>query len=139
MARRARVVVNRAALDEVKRGLADGMFALASAVHEEAARNAPDAPPYGEGLVTHGGAAVWVDGRKVHETEPLETPRDLRTSDKIVGVVGFAFPGRFQETGTVHHGAQPFITPAAGTVIGRDAEVVLSKAMERRIGRGRPK
>ena len=114
------------------------MFDLASAIHEEAARSAPDAPPYGEGLVTHGGAAVWVDGRKVNETEAIEKPRDLRTSDNIVGVVGFAFPGRFQETGTVNHGAQPFVTPAASDVIGRDAEMTLSRAMERRIGRGRP-
>lgn len=139
MARRSRVELNRAALDTVRRGLADGVFDLAVAVRAEAERRAPDAPPTGEGLVASGGAAVWTDGRKTHESGSgtVERPRELRTgAGRITAAVGFTFPGRFQETGTVHHAAQPFLTPAAAEVLGSDAQVILSKAMARRLGGG---
>lgn len=139
MASGTRVVLNRAALDEVRGGLADGVFDLASAVLEAAERRAPDRSPIGEGLVAHGAAAVWTDGKQTHETAAIEKPRELGAlPDEIVGVVGFTFPGRFQETGTEHHGPQPFLTPAAADVLGSGAEIILSTAMARRLGRGRP-
>lgn len=139
MARRSRVELNRAALDTIRGGLADGVHDLAKAVLAEAQRRAPDAPPYGEGLVASGGAATWTDGRKTHETEAgVERPRGMRTGQgRITAAVGFTFPGRFQETGTSRHAAQPFVTPAAAEVLGSDAQIILSKAMGRRLGGGK--
>ena len=34
----------------------------------------------------------------------------------ILAIVGFGFPGRFQELGTVHQPAKPFLTPAVSQV-----------------------
>jgi len=73
--------------------------------HEEALREAgqlfldtarvPDAPPYGQGLVDTGFADV-------------ERSRDGARLE-----MGFGFPSRFLEKGTIKMRAQPFITPAA--------------------------
>lgn len=139
----SRVQLNRAALDEVYGGLADGVFGIASAIALEASRNAPDETPFGEGLVDHGGAAVWIKGRKVAEMTtggppPIAKPKALKVRSKagdVVGLVGFGFPGRFQEMGTVHQPSRPFLTPAALRVVGRDANVILSKEMQARLRR----
>lgn len=138
--RRSRTEINRAALDEVEAGLADGVFDIARAIVRVAESRAPDATPYGEGLVDRGGAALWVRGKKTHESTTgdgrrVDKPRSLRvrTAGTIVGAAGFGFPAMFQEFGTVHHGAQPFFTPAVAEVIGSDAKVILTAAMERRL------
>jgi hypothetical protein len=139
MARRSRVEINRAAVDEVLGGFADGIFDIVRAAGTVAEQLAPDATPYGEGLVDRIGAAVWVKGRKTHQWSSSgatpDKPRDLRvrSEGEIVGVVGAGFPGMFQELGTVHHGAQPFLTPAVAEIIGSEAEVRLSAAMQRRL------
>jgi hypothetical protein len=142
MARRSRVELNRAALDEVHAAFADGIFDLARAIIRVAENDAPDAPPYGEGLVERGGAAVWVKGRKTHETtsnpidQKVRKPLGLvlkRSPSVIVGVAGWGFPALFQEFGTVHHRAQPFFSPAASEVLGSETRVILSAAMERRL------
>lgn len=140
MARRSRVEINRAALEEVEGGLADGVFDIARAIVRVAETRAPDATPYGEGLVDRGGAAVWVRARKTHESASpkgaINKPRSVRLRDAgatIVGIAGFGFPGMFQEAGTVHHRAQPFLTPSASEVLGSEAPLLLSKAMQRRL------
>jgi hypothetical protein len=141
MARRSRVVLNRAALDEIAGGLADGTFDIAAAIATRAAQRAPDEPPYGEGLVDHGGAAVWVDGRKVAEMTTggvgsVNKPRGFvlkRAGSRIAAAVGFDFPAMFQEAGTIRQPARPFVTPAAIDVLGSDARILLSAAMERRL------
>jgi hypothetical protein len=139
MARRSRVEINRAKLDEVMGGLADGVFDVARAIGVVAENRAPDATPYGEGLVDRLGAIVWVRGQKVHEWSSSgrrpDKPRALRvkSAGEVVGVVGAGFPGMFQELGTVHHSAQPFLTPSAQEIVGSEARLLLSKAMERRL------
>ena len=131
--------INRDKLDEINRGLADGVFDIARAIGTVAENNAPDAQPYGQGLVGRIGAIAWVLGKKVNEWSSSgarpDKPRAIRvrSAGEIVGVVGAGFPGMFQELGTVHHAAQPFLTPAANEVVGSQARVLLSKAMERRL------
>jgi hypothetical protein len=140
MARRSRVEINRAKLDEVMGGLADGVFDIARAIGTVAENRAPDATPHGEGLVDRIGAIVWVDSKKVAEWSSSgrrpDKPKSMRLKSagaRVVGVVGAGFPGMFQELGTVHHSAQPFLTPSAMEVVGGDAKLRLSKAMERRL------
>lgn len=139
MARLSRVVINRRALDEVTGGIADGLFDLARAIVRVAEANAPDAAPFGEGLVERGGAVAYVGRRRVHETRgpdgsTVKKPRrEARLNPgEVMAVAGFGFPARFQELGTVHHRAQPFFTPAVNEVV-PDAPLVLSRAMKRRL------
>lgn len=138
----SRVVLNRSRLNDIDRGLADGVLGIAAAIATRADARAPDATPFGVGLVQHGGAAVWVRGKKVAEmttgaTGAVAKPRDLRVTNQehvIVGAVGFDFPARFNEIGTVHQPARPFVTPAAIEVVGSEAEIILSKEMARHLG-----
>lgn len=112
----ARVVMNRAALDQVTLAVADG--ALAVAEHIVRSADPPDATPYGEGLVTNGGWLAYVGPNKVGggglDGKQPKKPRSLQvrgTGDQIHVIGGFGFPARFQEEGTVNHPAQPFLTP----------------------------
>jgi hypothetical protein len=141
MAARSRVEINRAALDEIELGLADGVFGIVSAIATRASERAPDATPYGEGLVDKIGGAVWVRARKVAEMTTgsdgrADKPRGLTLKSAgaaIVGFVGAGFPGLFNELGTVRMSAQPFLTPSAMEVLGSQAQIILSSAMARRL------
>jgi len=140
MARRPRIEINRAALDEVQAGWADGVFDITRAIMRVAESRAPDATPYGEGLVERGAAIVWVGRKRTHQvrtdgqTGTVRKPRgSSRLGPSVLGIVGFGFPGMFQELGTVHHRAQPFLTPAAAEIVGSEAKILLSKAMQRRL------
>jgi HK97 gp10 family phage protein len=123
------VVLNRAALDELHLALADGVEAIARTIVETA--DPPDATPFGVGLVTQGGWAVYSGSKKVAGgslggAQP-QKPRAFRTvPGAITGFAGFGFPGRFQETGTVHQPARPFFTPAVLAVKARAAEIMAS-------------
>lgn len=132
----ARVVLNRKALDEVTLAIADGLFAVAERVLEVV--HVPDAPPRGQGLIQGGGAIAYVGSKKVAGTtiggRQIKKPRGLRgAADEPYAIVGFGFPGRFVELGTIDTHAEPFLTPAVMQVAGGDAEVVLSKATQRRL------
>jgi len=145
MARRSRTEINRAALNEVVGGLADGVFDLARAVAVVAANDAPDSPyepyPTGKGLPEQGGVLVYWNGKRTHEYSTghpgtPNLPRGIGVRKRIgyvLGIVGFGFPCMFNELGTVKMHAQPFLTPAASDVIGSEAPIVLSAAMERRL------
>lgn len=123
----ARTVVNKAALDAITRGFADGAAAIGQAIIERA--DPPDAEPFGKGLVTTGDWGVWAGTKKVDGT--ASKPRTVRLQrDAITMVAGFGFPGRFQELGTVHHAAQPFLTPAMLEVL-PDAEAYLKPAVRK--------
>lgn len=118
--REAAVELNYAALDEIKRGLLDGLFDLGVAIITGA--DAPDATPYGQGLVRSGGVIGYVDKKLVRTfslgaDKLVRKPRRARLTDEIVVVAGFGFPGRFQEAGTIHQPARPFLTPAAMRLI----------------------
>lgn len=124
----ARVVLNRAALTDLGRALAEGVEEIARTIVETA--DPPDATPFGEGLVTSGGWLVYqgpnkVAGGSLAGTQPKK-PRALRVkgTTEIVGIAGFSFPARFQETGTVDQPARPFLTPVAVRVKGVAGEIM---------------
>lgn len=135
MARKnTRVVMNRQNANKVTLAIADGMLAVAREVIETA--RPPDRTPYGEGLVDRGGAIEWSDGKKVGDWSldgtTVKKPRAVRVPRQgAYAVGGFGFPGRFQEFGTVNHGAQPFLTPAFNEVAPRAVEVASAVVRER--------
>jgi hypothetical protein len=137
--RGSRVKINRKTVDQVRLAVADGAFAIAKAVVLEA--DPPDATPFGEGLVTTGGALAYVGPKKVagwseDGTQPKK-PRAVRvrgTTDEIVAVGGFGFPALFNELGTVHQPARPFFLPAMNRVIPR-APGIMRQAAAYRIAR----
>lgn len=103
-----RTVANKAALNAISRGFAEGLAALGRTVIDHA--DPPDAEPFGKGLVTTGDWGVWANTRKVDGTATKPRALKLRTGGLTLAA-GFGFPGRFQEFGTIHHAAQPFLTP----------------------------
>jgi len=128
--RAAKVVLNRAALDEVVRKAADGAFEFAKSIIDGA--DVPDATPFGEGLVTQGGVIAYVD-RKLVATyakngDSVKKPRGAKLGKGIVIVGGYGFPGRFQETGTVKQAARPFLTPEVMADL-PDAEVFIKRGV----------
>jgi HK97 gp10 family phage protein len=135
MARRisTRTVINRKALDAISAGWADGFEEMGQAVIDTA--RPPDATPYGEGLVTSGDWGVWAYGKKVGGT--AAKPRNSGVGkDRVTLLVGYGFPARFQEFGTVHHAPQTFLTPAMNEVI-PGAEAFLKPAVRARLARVR--
>ncbi len=123
-----RVQLHRDALDQVTLATADGMFAVGKAILEAA--RPPDATPFGEGLVDRGGVLAYVDGKKVNgfgmDGKQPKPPRAARVSKGrgAVVIVGWGFPARFQEFGTIHHGAQPFFTPAVDATMPRSQQIM---------------
>lgn len=123
MKRSSRVVLNRAAIDGVTLAIADGVFEVVKAIVEEA--HPPDETPYGVGLVKAGGALTYVGPKKVNgfglDGRQPAKPRAVKVAGTqgIVGVAGYGFPARFQELGTVHQPARPFLWPAVGRVVPR--------------------
>lgn len=129
----ARVVMNRQAVDTLVLDAADGIVKLAEAIIEEAKPNAPDAPPLIEGLPQQGGVGGWVDRKRVVPGR-VRYPRTATASRAgvaggagntgIVVLVGWGFPARFNEIGTVHQPARPFLTPAVMSKKGELAHFV---------------
>jgi len=132
-----RVVMNRAALHEVDLAVADGLEEVVRTVVENA--QPPDAPPYGSGLVAHGGWLVYAGAEKVGggslDGRQPKKPRAFRTkgSGQIQAIAGFSFPGRFQEAGTAKMRANPFLTPSASETIPH-AGPIMQPAVRRRLG-----
>jgi hypothetical protein len=111
LSRRDKVRLNT---DPVFLAIADGLYALAMEIGEEAARRAPDAPAYGQGLPLNWGANAWALGKKVAGDPKVQKPRAMRLDRNAAqAVVGFGFPARFNETGTVNQPARPFFGPVA--------------------------
>lgn len=138
MKRNARVVLNRQKADAVRLGLADGLFALASRIITEA--QPPDLPVLGVGLVDQGGAAVWIDGKKVDgmglDGKQPRKPRSLQLlKPGITAVAGWGFPARFEELGTIRQSARPFLTPSATAQIPSAVETVGLRYRQRMGGR----
>lgn len=135
-----RVVVNSAELDRVVVSAGIGAYEFAVDVIDEAAANAPDAPPYGVGIVSRGGVVAFAGGRQIGswaaEGTP-DVPRELQAGGRgtIAVAGGFRFPARFQELGTVHHGAQPFLSPALSRRLSRLGEYMAAAVKRRGAGR----
>lgn len=126
----AKVVLNRAALLSLGQHVADGMSEAGRTVIETA--RPPDSPympyPTGEGLPRQGGTLTYVHGQKVagwslRGVQPKK-PRSVDVRAGLVCVVGFGFPGRFAETGTVHSRPQPFLSPARDQVAPHIPEII---------------
>ena len=124
-----RIVLNRAALDAITLGMADGLLALADAVI--AATKVPDAPVLGAGLIETGGTVAYVLGKKVGGS--ASKPKAMKVKSMGVAVAGgFGFPAHFAELGTINEPARPFLTPALmATVPG--AGPLVARAVARRL------
>lgn len=125
MRTKARVALKRNALDEVQLGLADGVGRFLEEVAQIASARAPDQFEDDKGLPDRWGWAVYSGGKKVADGSGdgsvVKPPREMRISrqDGLAGFVGFGFPARFLEFGTVKMRAQPFLTPAVESVAPR--------------------
>lgn len=134
----ARVVLNRKALDTLHLAYAEGVEDIVRTIVETA--EPPDAPPFGEGLVTRGGWLVYDGANKVAggslEGSQPDKPRAYKVKGArgITGIAGFGFPGRFQEAGTVHQPARPWFTPAVIRVKAVAASI-MRDAVRARTGR----
>lgn len=129
-----RVVVNRAALDALRGGLADGLAALGDRIISSARPHVPDAPPLGLGLINTGGFAVYVDGRKVAGGASVSLGRRNELKPPRQGIAlyaGYGFPGHLLEGGTINQPARPFLTPAFFAEIPNMGQLMRPAAMKR--------
>ena len=131
----SRMALNQSRLDDVVLVVADGLFEAGRTIVELAAERAPDSPydpyPTGEGLPKQGGVLVYAGNKKTHgwsiRGDQPKKPRAVRDTTKrhsVVAVVGFGFPARFNEAGTIRQPARPFFTPAAREVQPHIPEIV---------------
>jgi hypothetical protein len=143
----ARVVLNRAAVDQVMLGSIDGLFELTVTIIEDAATRAPDSPydpyPTGEGLPKQGAALAYAKGGKVagwsQRGKQPSKPRAVKPKDNgFVVIGGFGFPAHLAEGGTIRQPAQPFLTPTlmdhlpeAGPAIARGVAARIASAPAR--------
>lgn len=126
----AKVVINRAAVSEIDMAMVRGLELLAVKVLQVV--EPPDAASgtwsidgssgprtEGIGLVDRGGFLSYVDGKRVGgDPEVRRKPRGFLVRGRGVSVaVGFGFPGRFNELGTIHQPPRPFLTPAVIQVV----------------------
>jgi hypothetical protein len=109
-----RTVLNRSRLHEVDKALAVGLEKLAEEVLEATVIPYPEGPGH-----EHDGAYIsYVDGKRVGGTTGKK-PKSFKVRGRGVSVaVGFGFPARFQEVGTVKQAARPFFGPAVVSATG---------------------
>lgn len=100
-----RVVQNRKALTALRSGLVDSLEAFGQQLI--AGITPPDDPTTETRIV--GDWGVWSDGKKVAGT--AKKPRRADIKKGAVLLAGFPFPARFNEMGTIHQPARPFLTP----------------------------
>jgi hypothetical protein len=126
------IVMNRAAVDAIVLGYADGLHEVGVRILARAKPNVPDRPPFGRGLVESGSVVTMVRRKRVATTGPTSRlPRDgLPPGDGVATIVGYAFPGRFVFLGTQHSAPQDPLTPAMGAELGGHAQVVAQKIKE---------
>lgn len=131
MARRrrsARVVFNRRTFGALRVGLADGILQVAETIVGVA--NPPDDPKTAEVIEKFAGA--WIDGRKVGGNAPK--PRREIPKQGIVAIAGYGFPGRFQETGTIHQPPRPTLVPAVDAVTPNTGPIMAPLVQRRMAG-----
>lgn len=121
--------INRKAVDATALIIGDGLKAVGVAIVKET--QPPDAPPFGEGLVRHGGTIVYVGKKKTAEWAidgtTVKKPRALKLdADLVQAGVGFDRPARFDEIGTVNQPPRPFFWPAVRRTIPRIPGIMAS-------------
>jgi hypothetical protein len=127
----SRMVLNQERLGDVVFIVADGFFEAGRVIVERASAHAPDYPyptkrfPFGlgEGLPRQGGVLVYAGNKKTHgfslRGDQPKKPRSVKESTakhSVATVVGFGFPARFNELGTIRMPAHPFLGPARDAV-----------------------
>jgi hypothetical protein len=125
-----RVVLNRQALTQVGLAVAEGMAAVGREILDVA--EPPDSPfepyPLGEGLPKQGGLLAYFEGKKIdgygQDGKQPKKPRAADVKRGVTVVVGWGFPARFNEFGTVDTPAQPFASPAVERVTPRAVEIM---------------
>lgn len=140
--RKARVVMNRAALDELGLALADGLLALGEEILADAAANAPRDPEIAAKrgvpmMADTGHLVVYAGGKKVGGDEGgTGKPRGMKTPpDQAVLGVWFSSPlAHFAELGTIKESPRPFLGPALAAHLGNTGPYV-QKAMAARARR----
>lgn len=110
-----RVELARGRLQELDLAIAKGLEGVALEVLQTV--RAPDATPFGEGLVDQGGFISYVDAKRVGGDADAK-PKGLRAGKGAMAAVGFGFPGRFQEMGTVRQPPRPFLSPVVMGIVG---------------------
>lgn len=137
----SRMMINRAAADQLNLIIADGLLAVGTTLIQET--QPPDAPPLGEGLVRHGGVVVYLGGKKVGQYSTdgsnVPKPRAIKAKEfEIQAGVGFPHPARWDELGTVHQPARPFFWPRVQRIVPR-IPGIMRATVSQRLGSGHAK
>jgi len=127
----ARVELNLAALNQVQQALAKGLLALAESIGRDASSIVAVSADTWH-IRDHWGAAAYVDGKKVGDVSAdgsaTAKPRAFRAPKGLSAIVGFDFPARFHEVGTVDTRAAPFLSPAAARGASRAGPTIAAGA-----------
>lgn len=110
-----RVELARGRINAFDLDLARGLESIALHILEKT--KPPDATPFGEGLVDAGCFISYMDGKRIGG-DADKKPKAMRVGKGAVVAVGYPFPARFQEWGTVRQPSRPFFTPAVIEVTG---------------------
>lgn len=141
----AKVRLRKERLTEATFIVADGLFEAGRIIVESASASAPDSPfdpyPTGEGLPKQGGVLAYVgndkvDGWSIRGPQPRK-PRSIRIltgRHSVTVAVGFGFPGRLAETGTVDTAPQPFLAPSRDRHAGAIPRIVAATTRPRLAG-----
>jgi hypothetical protein len=141
--RGVKIQYNKAAVDALYAGVADGVIELCETVRDDAAANAPRDPEIAAErgvpmMADTGRVAVYAMGKLVsgtgERTAAGNKPHGAATpADQVVGFVMFDSPiAHFAELGTVKEVAHPFLLPAFNRAV-PGAESVLIPAIGRRM------
>jgi len=148
--REAKIVMNKAAVDALQMGMADGLIMLGKEIIADASQG-----PGGSGvgslrdpkkaaergtpmMLDTGYCSVWAMGKLVFGSAQVAAsknkPRGFKTpKDQVVLVTAFASPlSHFAEQGTVNEIARPFLLPAFNRGVPGAAKFVVP-AMGKRI------
>lgn len=145
--RTAKIAWNKAEVDRLYAGIADGMIGLVERIGADASAHAPRDPEAAAArgvpmLADTARTSVFVDGKLVQGTgqrmASRNKPRGARTpAGQVVAFVMFDSPiAHLVELGTVRMRARPFLLPAFGRGVPGVPDAVLS-GMRKSLGRKR--
>jgi hypothetical protein len=130
-----RVALYRETVDAMLLGMLDGAQAVGEAIVARATPSVPDRPPFGRGLIASGTAVTYLDGKVVAGPAPGKIRAGRGAVPKASGtVVGWGFPGRFLNNGTIYIPPSNWVTPAFVAEL-PEAEEHMAKGARKRIAR----